>query len=161
MYRKESIYAVGWTIAPEVGFTGNETMCLYEWRTAEVIVTSRFYCVACGRILSVDTEYPMESRGIEEAKVSGSLSYEQSISRMKDLPHIIPNQVFRTGFYRNEMPLGYCNCCQNGEEAVEEQQEAAPTAEEEHSPSPEAAQEEQNCFIPANTRDRFSQIMLH
>ncbi|MFD1129239.1 MULTISPECIES: hypothetical protein [unclassified Paenibacillus] len=125
-----------------------------------MIMTSRFYCVACGRILSVDTKYPMESRGIEEAKVSGSLSYEQSISRMKDLPHIILNQVFRTGFYRNEMPLGYCLCCQKGEQAEEEHQEAAPATEEDHS-EPQAEREVQNCFIPANTRDRFSQIMLH
>jgi len=54
-----------------------------------VIETSRFYCVSCGMIVSV-------GRGSVELKEEGYGG----------------NHVFRTGFYRSEMPLGCCGACQ-------------------------------------------------
>ncbi|WP_307214777.1 hypothetical protein [Paenibacillus tundrae] len=54
-----------------------------------VIESSRFYCVSCGRIVSVAT----------------------NLDQVKDEICGV-NQVFRTGFYRSEMPLGCCGTCQ-------------------------------------------------
>ncbi|MCZ1263476.1 MULTISPECIES: hypothetical protein [Paenibacillus] len=53
-----------------------------------MIETDRFYCVSCGMIVSV-------ARGSVELK-------EEDCGG---------NHVFRTGFYRSEMPLGCCEAC--------------------------------------------------
>ncbi|NMI04423.1 hypothetical protein HF638_10570 [Paenibacillus sp. SZ31] len=53
-----------------------------------MIETGRFYCVSCGMIVSV-------ARSSVEMKEEGYGG----------------NHVFRTGFYRSEMPLGCCEAC--------------------------------------------------
>lgn len=55
-----------------------------------MIESSRFYCVSCGIIVSV-------AGGFVEMKEKGCRG----------------DQVFRTGFYRSEMPLGCCETCLN------------------------------------------------
>ncbi|WP_342554651.1 hypothetical protein [Paenibacillus sp. FSL R7-0652] len=49
--------------------------------------TGRFYCVSCGMIVSVARDEALKDEGCGG------------------------NHVFRTGFYRSEMPLGYCEAC--------------------------------------------------
>ncbi|WP_272038943.1 hypothetical protein [Paenibacillus sp. JJ-100] len=49
--------------------------------------TGRFYCVSCGMIVSVSRDAAQKEEG------NGG------------------NHVFRTGFYRSEMPLGCCEAC--------------------------------------------------
>lgn len=122
-----------------------------------MIVTSRFYCVSCRRVLSVDKEYKGNSLE-EESKVSDDLSYEQSISRMKDLHHAMHNQIFRTGFYRNEMPLGYCGCCRKEDYTHEVEHKVLPDMEENKFQHQDPVHK---CVVPANIRDRFTQVMLH
>ncbi|GGH56404.1 hypothetical protein GCM10008014_27020 [Paenibacillus silvae] len=49
--------------------------------------TGRFYCVSCGMIVPITSDFTGKEEG------DGG------------------NHVFRTGFYRSEMPLGCCEAC--------------------------------------------------
>lgn len=86
-----------------------------------VIGTRRFYCVACKKIMWVENE---------------------SVSTF-DSDRITADLIFRTGFYRNEMPLGYCGHCreihhhlQDQEQAVQQESHHLPSMYSQKSASP-------------------------
>lgn len=77
-----------------------------------MIGTLRFYCVACKKIMWVERE---------------------SVSTF-DSDRITADLIFRTGFYRNEMPLGYCGHCREMHHHLQDQEQVS-QQESHHIPS--------------------------
>lgn len=77
-----------------------------------MIGTRRFYCVACKKILWV----------------------ESTSANSFDSNRITDDLIFRTGFYRNEMPLGYCGHCREFHHHQQDQEQAS-QQESHHIPS--------------------------
>lgn len=77
-----------------------------------MIGTRRFYCVACKKIMWVENE---STNTFDSSRITADL-------------------IFRTGFYRNEMPLGYCGHCRVVHHHLQDQEQAS-QQESHHIPS--------------------------
>ncbi|WP_211749184.1 hypothetical protein [Paenibacillus sp. Marseille-Q4541] len=97
-----------------------------------MIGTSRFYCVACKRILWGGNE-SMNYFNSSVTEASGDALDGSPLSRKIDpvSPTFTANLIFRTGFYRNEMPLGYCGHCREVHHTKQNRQSQQQTCEQE------------------------------